>query len=398
MNLTGNYTYMMSNDNRVLKTTIYSLLIASSLLCNSFIIILFTRNIQLRRSINYYILNMAISDLLVPMCSISYHLVRSVSRSYEWKVNGQLGLYLCKIVLSFSDLSPLVSTFCLVSMSLDRFLAIVYPTKRHLRTPKVRRRLIVLSWTIPMIYCLKGLYSYTLIKNIGCGEYWGPPLARHIAAFTIIKTFHSTVFILFPLVLIVVFYSCMLWTLRKQHIRHTKTILCNYQQQLRQKQRRRINILAFSIVLGFGLCYTPLYFIVYITFSFTKWTLPSGFLKKVIFPAHVLAYANATINPMICILFNSEIRKTLKAMFPCNAPRDNNSTTSYDCKVFGLRGTYDLKTLDVGQASATVTTGSVTYLTGPEERVNISCHHNERFVTVNENEIQNELSDDKRRG
>lgn len=383
MNISSNVTWEVpADDNRVMRIVVYSLLIASGVICNALIIILFTRNRQLRKSINFYILNMAISVLFVLIFSASVRLAQNISNSQNWKVNGSFGLFLCKSVNYFSDLSPLVSTFCLVFMSLDRFLAVVYPTKRHWRSKTIRRQLIIVSWAIPLLYCLKGLYSNTVMYSM-CGEYWGPSFARHSTILTIIKVFHSIVFILVPLVIITVLYSCILWTLRKQHRHHARTILCHYQQQLRQRQRKKINILAFSIVLAFGVCHGPLHFFIYISFCFTNWNAPSGLLRKAIFPATSLAYANATITPLICILFNTEIRKAFKEMLFCNIYRNNKLTSSCKWKLFNLRGSYELKPLDIGHISTTMTTTSANYLHETEESVRI--YPSERYASSLDN-------------
>ncbi|KAK3709892.1 hypothetical protein QZH41_007501 [Actinostola sp. cb2023] len=344
-----------------MQSTLFSILIFSSLLCNSLIIVVFAKNKHMRKSINYFILNMAISDLLIPIVSIPVELERQISGSPTWKVHGMAGLLLCKVVYFLSELSPLVSTFSLVFMSLDRFFAIVYPTKRHIRTVKVRRYLLSLSWLVPVLYCLKNFYSYNLTeKSNYCGAFWGPPFDIHATTSTIIASFYTIVVILVPLVFMAMLYTAILYTLRKQYHRlHSNNIFSRYQQQLRQKQRKKINILAFSIVLAFAICYGPLYFYVYIMHSFvTKWHVPKGFFKKFIFPAYVLAYSNATINPLICIVFNTQFNKILKTMVSCSDSRSRYFTV----KMFGLRNKYEVKHLHDSKAPAALPPSSMTYL------------------------------------
>lgn len=381
-NSSYNTREILAEGNRAVKIAVYSSLITSGLLCNSFIIVLFTKTPQLRKSINYYILNMAISHLFVLIFSASVRLEENISNNRHWKVHGSFGDFLCKTVFYFSDLSPLVSTFCLVFMSLDRFLAVLFPTKRHWRSQQVRRYLIVISWIVPMLYCSKQFHSYHIINSF-CGSFWGPPFEIHVIISSTMAVFHSIVFIFIPLVMISVFYSCILWTLRKQQLKHAKTILSDYQQKLRQRQRRRINLLAFSIVLAFGICYTPLHFFIYISLCFTKWTAPSGLLKKVIFPAYSLAYANATITPMICILFNTKFRKASKEMLFCHPYAKKVFTSSYKLTIFcSVRRSYELKPLDITHIPAP---GNILPETKESVRINsferhASSHNNDSFV------------------
>lgn len=269
----------------------------------------------LKRSINYFIFNMAVADIL--MCCFDI----SVRFSYfftinSWVIHGLPGIISCKIILFLAKVSPIVSILSLVFMTLDRFLAIRYPTKSNLRTHKTRRTLLIISWLIPVLYSSTDFYSYDLY-NQWCVETWGVYSESQTIIYTVFVNFYTVAFIFVPLVLLTLMYGAIAMTLKRGQA-FSQNAIPTEQQRIRQKQRRRINILAFSIVLAFAICNGPLYFYVYISYSFVaNWTVGrSPSFRNMVRMSWFLAYSNATINPIICIVFNQEIKRSVKKLIP----------------------------------------------------------------------------------
>ncbi|KAK9496984.1 hypothetical protein O3M35_012784 [Rhynocoris fuscipes] len=95
---------------------------------NTLVIVAFRRERRLRRRTNYYIVSLAIADLLVGLLGIPCALLASVGLPTK--------LYPCLFTLSLLIVLCTISIFSLVAVSVDRYWAILYPMgySRNVRT------------------------------------------------------------------------------------------------------------------------------------------------------------------------------------------------------------------------------------------------------------------------
>lgn len=134
-------------------TICFSLIGIMGFIGNTLVIYVVLPNPQMRSTTNLLIINLAIADLLftifcVPFTAIDYTLA-------VWP----LGNVCCKIVQYLIIVSALASIYTLVLMSLDRFLAVVYPiSSRSFRNERNTLKAITILWalilstTIPVIF------------------------------------------------------------------------------------------------------------------------------------------------------------------------------------------------------------------------------------------------------
>ena len=113
------------------KTFAYCLIFVVSLVGNSLIGIVVHKTQTLRKPINYFIVNMALSDLLLPIFLFPWELTALYATS--WLFNGPLGQVLCKLLPFSSGVSNIVSIQSLVLIAVDRFGAVVF----SLRSPLI---------------------------------------------------------------------------------------------------------------------------------------------------------------------------------------------------------------------------------------------------------------------
>ena len=88
-------------------TVTYCLFIVVSLAANSLIVMIVYKTPNLRKPINYFIANMASSDLLFPIFLIPWNLSRLHTTSLL--IGGSLGQAVCKLVPFFGEVSIVVS-------------------------------------------------------------------------------------------------------------------------------------------------------------------------------------------------------------------------------------------------------------------------------------------------
>lgn len=109
--------------------TIFEVLVAlTAVIGNGMVIIVFRRERRLRRRTNYYIVSLAIADLLVGLLGVPFAILASIGLPTN--------LYACLFSLSLLVVLCTISIFCLVAVSVDRYWAILHPMaySRNVRT------------------------------------------------------------------------------------------------------------------------------------------------------------------------------------------------------------------------------------------------------------------------
>ena len=120
-----------------------SLMIVLSIICffslvgNTLLIITVYKRPELKKTINYFIVNMAVSDFVFSLIAIPVSLVE-MSSSWQWPIGGTVGSILCKLKNYVMAVSLTVSIESLVWIALDWFVAVVWPIKVHLITSRFR--------------------------------------------------------------------------------------------------------------------------------------------------------------------------------------------------------------------------------------------------------------------
>ncbi|KAJ7392974.1 Galanin receptor type 1 [Desmophyllum pertusum] len=151
---------------------IHAITLLASLVGNTFLIAVFVR---IKEPIMLPIANMAVSDLLVAIFLIPRLIARDVIGSNAFLVQGNGGLFLCKMCTFLSDISLSVSTLSLVLIAVERFLAVVYPMVYKKITVKVRRFLVASTWIMAMAFHSPYFYTMRLVANANhqvCQSSW----------------------------------------------------------------------------------------------------------------------------------------------------------------------------------------------------------------------------------
>ena len=123
----------------------YCLIIVVSLIGNSLIGIIIYKKKTMRRKINYFILNMDLSDILLSIFALPMDFVE-LFVEYLFISDGLLGQTLCKGVPFLKYLSCVVSIGSLLLIAIDRFGAVVFPLRRPFISSKICPSLILGTW------------------------------------------------------------------------------------------------------------------------------------------------------------------------------------------------------------------------------------------------------------
>ena len=309
----GSWTCLNFTAWKIGGTVTCCLIFIVSLVANSLIVMIVYKTPNLRKPINFFIANMASSDLLYPIFWIPWNL--SLLHVNSFVIGGQLGEALCKLPPFFSTVSIAVSIQNLILIAVDRFGAVVFP----LRSPLIRSKLcpffILATWIVAAAVSSPFLFAYELVEypegNL-CVIEWEKVLGESLSLASY-QLASFSLFIYIPVLLLVILYSIIVIKLKTQA--HPGEQSANSQQQ-RDRRNRNVLQMSIAIVTVFVLCLLPFSInALIISYQDTHFSCSFSIYVTVAF---YMAYAYCAINPVICFMFSSNYRKALKRLIKCS--------------------------------------------------------------------------------
>ena len=301
-----------TTETKIGQTFAYCLTFIVSLLGNSFIVIIVYKTQSLRKPINFFIVNMAMSDLL----SIIFLFPRGLTYLYAdlWLISGPLEQALCKLTIFLVHASTGVSAESLVVIAVDRFGAVVFPLRSPLISSKLCPFFILGTWIVALSVFTPYLFAWKVNEYQGqlfCRLRWKAAI-RDSSFFKNYVVATYVVFLYISTVLLAILYSIIVVKLKSQKIPGEQSTIAE-----QQRARRNGNVLkmAIAIVFVFVLCWMPVS-IGRLLFYFEQDSLPCGFF---IFGdiTWFMAVSSYAVNPCICFFFSTNYRTALKRLVSC---------------------------------------------------------------------------------
>ena len=289
-------------------TFAYSLIFLVSLAGNTVIAIIVYKTKTMRKPINFFIVNMAMSDLLFPI----FRIPRDIKGLYiySWQIGGPLAQALCKLVRFLTSVSNAVSIQSLVLIAVDRFGAVVFPLRSPLISSKLCPFLILATWFIAMAVQSPYLFAYKLFEYQGglvCDLRWKEVFGESSSYSNYVLPL-LMMFCFIPLVLIAILYVIIYIKLKSRKIPGEQS--ANAGQQ-RQQRERNVLKMAIAIVLGFAVCWLP-YSIYWFLWFFVSDIRSSCGFQYFANLALFMVCINCATNPCICIICSKNYRIGLK--------------------------------------------------------------------------------------
>ena len=126
------------------RITLYVLIMIVSLIGNLTLIFVICFNRRMRKSTNFFILNLAVCDLAILVSCMWVQIVASINK------NWVLGHLFCKVNSYMQMVSVLASVLTLSVVTCDRFMGIMYPLKARL-TNRKSAYCIAVIWLLSII-------------------------------------------------------------------------------------------------------------------------------------------------------------------------------------------------------------------------------------------------------
>ncbi|XP_026067153.1 neuropeptide FF receptor 2a isoform X2 [Carassius auratus] len=297
----------------------YLLIFLVCMVGNGVVCFIVLRSKNMRTVTNLFILNLAISDLLVGIFCMPTTLLDNIITGWPF------GSMVCKMSGMVQGISVSASVFTLVAIAVDRFRCIVYPFKQKL-TISTATLIILIIWVLAVsIMCPSGVMlqvtkeqSVRVFLGDGnrtspfywCRENWPNQEMRKIYTTVLFANIY-----LAPLSLIVIMYARIGITLFKTAMPAGAKPGHDNRHSVSKKKQRVIKMLLI-VALLFILSWLPLWTLMMLT-DYVKLTEHQYKLINIyIYPfAHWLAFFNSSVNPIIYGFFNENFRRGFQAVF-----------------------------------------------------------------------------------
>ena len=303
------------------QTFVYCLILAASLLGNSSIAIVVYKTKQMRKPTNFFIVNMAMSDLLFAVFLCPWFLTELYVDS--WLISGPLGLALCKLINFVPYVSSVVSVQSLVLIAVDRFGAVVFPLRSPLISFKLCPLFISITWIVALAVNWQYLIAVKLVEypaQLVCVFRWKETFGESSA----VASYFIAVYLVFhyiPIALLAILYSIILFKL-KTRVHPGEQSTNAYIQ--RERRNRNTLKMAIAIVLGFVLCSVPYSILVLLIFSAWDGRIPHCDIAPYYAITLLLALLQCVINPIICFVFSTNYRQGIKRLVTRDSIREQS--------------------------------------------------------------------------
>lgn len=134
------------DDSTYFQTTVYMLytsIFVLALVGNGVVCYIVYSSPRMKTVTNYFIVNLAVGDIMMSLFCVPFSFVSILLLQY-WP----FGSLLCHLVNYSQAVSVLVSAYTLVAISIDRYMAILWPLR-----PRVSKRYVFVYLFIIIFYC-----------------------------------------------------------------------------------------------------------------------------------------------------------------------------------------------------------------------------------------------------
>ncbi|KAG7506120.1 somatostatin receptor type 5-like [Solea senegalensis] len=260
---------------------IYTIVFIVGFLGNTLVIYVVVRYVKMKTVTNMYILNLALADELY-ILGIPF-LGTNSALSY-WPY----GDFFCKVCMTADAMSQFSSTFCLTVMSIDRYLAVVYPIRSSKwRNPQEEFNTCNITWPEP-----RDLWSIAFILYTSILGFFG------------------------PLFVISLCYLLIVIKVRSAGVRAGVT--------KRRKSERKVTKMVVIIVLVFVICWLPFFItnIVNLVYIIPE----SKTTATVYFVLVILTYVNSCANPILYGFLSDNFKQSFQKVFCFHKPNGVSAT------------------------------------------------------------------------
>lgn len=298
-------------------TILYSIILVAGILGNILVCIVIIRNTSMHTATNYYLFNLAVSDLVYLLFGLPFEVI------LFWHQYPYLfGATFCWMSRLIKDTCTFVSVLTIVAFSIERFLAICYPLHVYVMCGFKRAvRIIIVVWAVSIV-CAMPFGLYTDIHYLKFPKDYGPELKESALCRMIesppipIWELSAILFYILPLALLLVFYTRIVIEIQNRlkdnsalGVRHGSNSM------KRTKSRRAVIKMLVVVVITFFICWSPFH-IQHVLSPYLTQVVDfeaAIILNTVLFmTSGIFYYTSCTINPIIYNVMSNRYRTAFR--------------------------------------------------------------------------------------
>ncbi|XP_065155743.1 octopamine receptor beta-2R [Atheta coriaria] len=360
-----------------IRAVLMGCIIIAAIFGNLLVIVSVMRHRKLRVITNYFVVSLALADMLVAMFAMTFN--ASVQIFDRWL----FGYFMCDVWNSLDVYFSTASILHLCCISVDRYYAIVRPLKYPISmTKRVVAIMLLNTWISPAIISFVPIFMgwYTTDENQDF-RHRNPDVCE-FRVNKLYAVFSSSISFWIPCTIMIFTYFAIFREANRQekemfnrhgaarllHQNNTngdmlsnsggssKTLVHEINQDLHHTPTKERNIIkmkrehkaarTLGIIMGtFILCWLP-FFLWYISTSLCSSCYCPDIVVTIVF---WIGYFNSTLNPLIYAYFNREFREAFKNTLQCAfcslCRRPPSDLDSYDVRRPSIR--YDDRTRSI---------------------------------------------------
>ncbi|XP_015925698.1 RYamide receptor-like [Parasteatoda tepidariorum] len=261
---------------------------------------------RMRTVTNFFILNLAVGDIMMACLCIPFGFVSNLLLQY-WP----FGAVMCVLVSYAQVVSVFISAYTMIAISIDRYIAILYPLRPRL-TKLQAKVIIVIVWLVALLTPLPTAVLSRLevhpawsgeengtIRYV-CMESWKSKEQRYYYSMTLMVLQYF-----FPLSVLLYTYTriaIVVWGNKPPGEAEDMR-----DQRLAASKRKMVKMM-ITVVTVFTLCWLPLNMLIVVGDQDERiWQYKN--IVYVWFVCHWLAMSHASYNPIIYCWMNSKFRE-----------------------------------------------------------------------------------------
>ncbi|XP_014651469.1 PREDICTED: kiSS-1 receptor [Ceratotherium simum simum] len=290
----------------------FAVLMLLGLTGNSLVIFVVCRHKRMRTVTNFYIANLAATDVTFLLCCVPFTALLYPLPSWV------LGDFMCKFVNYIQQVSVQATCATLTAMSVDRWYVTVFPLRAlHRRTPRVALAVSLGIWvgSAAVSAPVLALHRLSPGPRTYCSEAFpSRALERAFALYNLLALY------LLPLVATCACYGAMLRHLGRAAVRPADSALQGRLQAERAGAvRARVSRLVAAVVLLFAACWGPiqLFLVLQALGPAGAWHPRSYAAYALKTWAHCMSYSNSALNPLLYAFLGAHFRQAFRRVCPC---------------------------------------------------------------------------------
>ncbi|XP_041376293.1 gonadotropin-releasing hormone II receptor-like [Gigantopelta aegis] len=310
---------MVFNDDSLISVVAYSCLFVIAACGNLTVFITLFRNRNIKSRVNLFILHLSIADLIVTFLMLPLETVWHVT--VAWKAGDTA----CRILMFFRAFGFYLSSFILVTISLDRYFAIMHPLSLN-DADKRGKIMLCLAWMFSLVASIPQSVIFHVERHpkhtwfTQCVTFNFFPTPVHELAYNL---FNVIAVYALPLLIISVAYSLILCEISKKskqsrnELQEPSSKVGLRRSAVGNIERARIRTLKMTLVIVgvFVMCWTP-YFVISAWWWFDKDTA-KNIDPKIQRGLFLFAVSNSCMDPIVYGMFTINFKREFQRCCCC---------------------------------------------------------------------------------